>query len=177
MSGSSESTQTTTPVFKTTPNALGTTDYNTSARLFNQAEGLTTAGVNSPFSQPLQNAILNPSYGVDTQSEQDLLNSIMDLTAGRGAVSGLGAPTQAALASSIAPTLVDLRQRDIENLMGANDQQIKLWMAQLQALAELTGLAMPQEIVSTSSTGSSDSNNIVQDMLQGVGIGGSLGGD
>lgn len=222
MSGSSESTSTTTPVYHTSPNALGTTDYNTSADLFNRADALTAAGPTmrnigdfssygdiyntrnvdmSPFSKSLEDAILNPQFGARNDSEQALLNSIMDVTAGRGAVSGLGAPTQSALATSIAPTMVDLNQKYVQNLLGAregdialrgqdiglrgqdmernmgirgqdiqiNAQQIQQWMAALQSLAELAGLAMPQEIVTSETTGDSGSQSIVEDLFEGIG--------
>jgi hypothetical protein len=283
MNGSSDSTQTTTPVYHTSPNALGTTDYNTSADLFRQLQGLTTAGptqrnigdfgsygdvtgvgnfgsygditgvgdfgsygdvynvrdtASSPFSQSLENALLNPSYGARTGNEQALLNSLMDVTAGRGAVSGLGAPTQSSLATSIAPTLVSLNDQYIKNLMAAkegditagltargqdigmrgqdiqrnlglregdigmrsadiqrnlglregdigmrgadmernlglrgqdiqiNAQQIQSWMAALQSLAELAGLAMPQEVITSSQEGTSGSQTWVEDIIE-----------
>ncbi len=147
-----------------TPGSYGTTGYGPSSRLSKSAESLISGGLTSPFSQSLEDSLLRPSYGPDTASETALLNSIMDLTSGRGAVRGLGAPTQTALAQSIAPTLVDLRQKDIQNLLSAEQQNLGATNThtamQLQALMELIGLSMPQTQSGNASTGSSSGYGI-----------------
>ena len=158
--GTSSSRESSTPVFQTFPGATGDATYGTSGQIFNQTQGITTAGVQSPFAKSLEDTLLNPKFGARTDSEQALLNSLMDTTAARGAVSGLGAPTQSALATSIAPTMVDMRNKNIEQLMGAKGQDVQQWQTQLQALLELVGLAMPQVMGGNQTTGTSSGFNI-----------------
>lgn len=73
----------------------------------------------SAFRAPYQSAILDRF--TPTQAETDLLNTISDRTAAQFASRGLGATPIAAsaTAASIAPTLVGLRQAQIENLRAA----------------------------------------------------------
>ncbi len=78
----------------------------------------------------------------------------MDITAGRGAVRGLGAPTQAGLAQTIAPTLAGMRQQRVENLMGARGQDIGVRGQDIMGLLELAGLTMPQVVGGQRGTGS-----------------------
>jgi hypothetical protein len=155
MGGGGRSHEESKTIFKDLPGATGDTGYGTSGDVFNQARGMTTAGMQSPFSKSLEETLLNPQFGARTSSEQALLNSLMDTTAARGAVSGLGAPTQSALASAIAPTMVGMRNQDISSMLQGRGQDTQAYQSQLQALLELTGLAMPQTVSGSSTTGSS----------------------
>ena len=144
------------------PGAFGTPD---SARVANMLQSLLSGSpagqdrASSAYEQPLQESILQPKFGADTASEKALLGSIMDATAGRGSVRGLGAPTQTALAQSIAPALINLRQQDIGNLQSALSGDIGSQISQrgqdigqilgvrgqdIGGLSELIGLSMPQ---------------------------------
>lgn len=117
MGGRSHSQQSSEAVFKQFAGAFGDEGYGKSSELANM----------------LQSIISGPGdYAAQTGSEQALINSLMDQTAGRGSVRGLGAPTQSGLATAIAPTLVDLSQKRRGQDIGA--------------LAELIGLAMPQTV-------------------------------
>ena len=142
--GRSRSNESSSPVFQTFPGATGDASYGTSGDVFKQTRGLTTSGVQSPFAKSLEDTLLNPQFGARTSSEQALIDSLMDVTSARGAVSGFGAPTQSALATSIAPTMVDMRNKNIEQLLGAKGQDVQAWQSQLQSLLELVGLSMPQ---------------------------------
>lgn len=155
--GGSSSTQTTDFLVKQFPGLFGTPE---GARIGGQLEStLGGPGFTSAFSQPLEQALLSPTFGPETASEQALLGSIMDVTAGRGAVRGLGAPTQASLAQSIAPELIGMRQGRIENLLGAQSQDITAGLGgrgqNIGGLIELAGLAMPQLIGGSTGTGKS----------------------
>lgn len=153
--GSNRGGQSSSFVTNTSPGSFGREGdwYAPPERLSKMAESLISGASTSPFSKSLEDMLLRPSYGPDNASETALLNSIMDLTSGRGAVRGLGAPTQSALAQSIAPTLVDLRQKDVQNLLGAGQENRATQTMQLQSLMELIGLAMPQLQSGSTSTG------------------------
>lgn len=142
--GVSKSKETSSPIFRQFAGAYGggKGDYTQSSRLAGSLEGVLG---NSDF--------LNPDYGPQTENESNLINSLMDLTAGRGAVRGLGSPTQSGLATALAPTLVDLRNQDIQNRTAVRSQDIA-------GLLELIGLAMPQVVGGQSSTGRSTGLNI-----------------
>lgn len=158
MGGSSGSSGASFPIFKELYGAYGgqnkdfwgnptgfNESYTKSADLAGQLEGMLSGAGNNPFSQELSQALLNPSFGPTSSSEEALLSSIMDQTAGRGAVRGLGAPTQTALAQSIAPELIGMRQQNIQNLMGTREQN-------LRGLLDLVGLAMPQTVGGSATT-------------------------
>lgn len=110
-------------------------------------------GQQGAFQQPFEQAVLSPEFGPQTQSENELLNSIMELTQGTSALRGLGPATQGSLAQNLAPALIGLRKQQVGNLgrgveLGQGGQgQI------LQALLQLAGLSMPQIV--SGQTGSS----------------------
>ena len=135
--GASKSKSTSAPVFKEFPGA-----YPTGVAGSREKSGELAGSLESLLADQ---SFLQPDFAPQTTNEQNLLNSLMDVTAGRGAVRGLGAPTQAGLAESIAPTLLGLRQQDIQNRLGARGQDIG-------GLLELIGLAMPQLIGGQTST-------------------------
>jgi hypothetical protein len=85
-------------------------------------------------------------FGPQTQAQQDLLNSLMDVTGGRTAARGLGAPTQTALAQTVAPTLLELREKEQGRLVQEQQLQQQQQALQLQSLLELAGISMPQII-------------------------------
>lgn len=142
--GHSQSSSTSTPVFKQFAGAFGNNDYTKSGQLGTQAQGM--IGQGSSYDKPLQEALTNPSFMPTTQADTNLLNSLMDLTAGRGAVRGLGAPTQSSLAQAIAPELINLQQGQVQGLEAARGQDIQSQGQQLQALLNLIGLSMPQVV-------------------------------
>ena len=78
----------------------------------------------NPFLEALREALLNPdAFSQLTPEQNSLLGQAQDVTAGRGAVRGLGAPTQASLISATAPLLANFRQQNIGNaLQGAAAQ-------------------------------------------------------
>ncbi len=78
-----------------------------------------TINQGTAYDQTLQNAILHPSYSPTSAAQQGILNSLMDVTAARGSVRGLGAPTQTALAQAVAPELVQAQNNYIQQLQGA----------------------------------------------------------
>lgn len=125
MGGRSHSQQSSQAVFKQFAGAFGEEGYGKSSELAGLLESILGGG---------------GDYGVESGAEQNLLNSIMDQTAGRGSVRGLGPPTQSGLATAIAPTLVDLSQKK-------RGQDIS-------GLLELIGLSMPQTVGGQSSHGS-----------------------
>ncbi len=161
--GGSSSKQTTDFIVKEFPGLFGTPE---GARVGGKLENiLGRPAFDSPFSQPLEQALLQPTFGPETASEQALLGSIMDVTAGRGAVRGLGAPTQASLAQSVAPQLIGMRQQGIENLLGAQGQDITAGLGErgqtIGGLTELAGLVMPQLIGGGTGTGKSKGLNLI----------------
>lgn len=137
-SGFNKSEEESNPIFKQFAGAFGGAgnDYTKSSELGGQLQEMLG-----------DRSFMDQGFGPQNANEQNLLNSLMDVTAGRGAVRGLGAPTQSSLAASIAPTLVDMRQQGISNQLGARGQDIA-------GLSELIGLAMPQLIGGQQSTGS-----------------------
>jgi hypothetical protein len=147
MAGGSEGTTTTTPVYNTTAGATGDLGYGTSTSLFNQGQSLYNQGPNQVpigsfdsygsitqprnvddgfFTKSLMDAITNPTYGVNNPNDTAMIDSLMDVTAGRGAVSGLGAPTQSSLMTSIAPTLADIRNREMGYLSTGREGDIAM---------------------------------------------------
>ena len=73
----------------------------------------------SQFFQPLQDQILRPQFGPQTQAEQDLLNVIEQRTGGANALRGIGSPTSNSLARAIAPSLIGFNQSRTNNLLNA----------------------------------------------------------
>jgi len=155
--GQQHQSSTSAPVYQQFPGATGETGYGTSNALFQQGVGTTTQ--HSPYDQPLSNALLNPSYEPTSAAQQNMLNSLMDLTAGRGAVRGLGSPTQSSLAQSIAPTLEQMNQNQISGLTAARGQDITQQANIMQMLQQLIGLAMPQVVGGNQSQSSGSGYN------------------
>lgn len=124
--------------------AYGTTSdpYAASKRLSTQLEGM--IGGQNPFGTPLEQALMNPQYGPSNAAEISMINSLMDITAGRTSTRGLGAPTETGYASAIAPTLVDMYQKNIGNLLGGFNAYGDQSRTNMQALTELISLAMPK---------------------------------
>lgn len=153
MSKGTGKTTTTTGMF---PNVYGNTGF--------ESSGITAGNISSllqqasPFQGAYEQAVLNPSYAPTSASEQNILNSLMDLTASRGAVRGLGAPTQESLATAIAPTLEESKQNNINNLMNAIQTQIAELTAKGGLGLELAGLQMPQPYVGSEGKQSSMSS-------------------
>ena len=74
----------------------------------------------------LAEKLFNPQFGPDTASEKSLIDSIIAATQGNQATRGLN-PSVEAIASAIAPQLIQLRQQDIGNLQqqqGLNTQSL-----------------------------------------------------
>jgi hypothetical protein len=80
-------------------------------------------------------------FGGRTGTENELISQLIDLAGANTAVRGLGAPTAESIASSIAPTLLNLRQQRV----GERGQRV-------QGLLELAGLASPQIVAGQQST-------------------------
>ena len=174
MGGGGHSEQTSTPVFQQFAGAFGNNDYSKSTQLAGMAEKGLNANTpfTSAFDKPLEEALLNPSFMPTSQADQNMLNSLMDLTAGRGAVRGLGAPTQSSLAQTIAPELLQMQQGQVQGLtnaraqdIGLRGQDIQQQQGSMQALLNLIGLAMPQVVVGASTTVTSKSGGLVQGLL------------
>ncbi len=126
--------------------------YTRSGAFADQLAGMVGAG--TAYDTALQNAILNPSYAPTSAADQSILNSLMDVTAGRGAVRGLGTPTQTSLAQAVAPQLVQNRQMQIQDLLGGQGLALQGKTIDMGALSELIGYAMPQIAGGTQSQGS-----------------------
>ena len=148
------------PMFFTNPGAFGGSshfwtpesgDYEASSILANRASDM--IGAASPFSKSLEDSILHPSYAPTSAADTAMLNDVMDATGGRTASRGLGAPSQTALAEAIAPQMMQNRQNQIANLMGAQGLAQQGQGQNLQGLLELIGLAMPQVMGSSYSQG------------------------
>lgn len=79
----------------------------------------TWGNVSSPFMQPLQSAISDPF--TPTSAENQLLSDIMGKTSAQFANRGLGTSPIAATttAASIAPSLIQMRQNQIQNILAA----------------------------------------------------------
>lgn len=149
--GYSGEKQSSSPVFQAFPSAWGDMGYEKSSQFGNQLSGM--VGTGTTYDKALQEAILNPSYAPTSAADTSILNSLMDVTAGRGSVRGLGAPTQASLAQAVAPQLVQNRQNQIQNLLGGQGQAIQGKAIDMGALSELIGFAMPQIAGGTQSQG------------------------
>ncbi len=78
-------------------------------------------------------------FAPQTESEQAIIDSLIDLTQGQTATRGLGPATEGALAQSIAPTLVGFREAEAQRGLQKRGQDI-------QGFLELAGLAAPQVI-------------------------------
>lgn len=140
---------------QTTPNAYGTTDYSQSGSLANMLQSLITQGTGNygAYSGALQQAITNPDFSTNSTSQQNMINSLMDQTAARGSVRGLGSPTSSSLATAIAPTLAGFQQQNVQNLMGARQQDLTSRGVDMSSLLELIGYAMPQIVSGQKSIG------------------------
>ena len=102
--------------FATTQNEFANIDpVNVPVREFPKPE--------NPFLKRLEEALLNADFDQLNPEQNALLNQAQDVTAGRGAVRGLGAPTQASLISATAPLLANFRQQNINNLLGSTAAQ------------------------------------------------------
>lgn len=163
-----KSKSTSTFQVKEFPGVFGTPE---SARIAGQAEQLLGA---TPYQTPeapslaglLERELTQPSFAPTTESEQALLSQISEMTQGASALRGLGPATQASLAQTLAPALVQQRQQRVSNLQQAlggqlqqraQDIQSGLGIGSQQAqtialLMELAGMAMPQRIGGTTST-------------------------
>jgi hypothetical protein len=64
------------------------------------------------------------------------------------------------MASAIAPTLIDLRNQEIQNLLGAQGAETQRYGMDMQSLLEMIGYAMPQIMGGQSSTETSKSRGI-----------------
>lgn len=78
---------------------------------------------NSQFGQPLRNELNNPTFGPQNANEQSLINELISQTQGNSAVRGLD-PTFGAIAQTIAPELINLRQNRIGNLQGSFGKEL-----------------------------------------------------
>jgi hypothetical protein len=131
----------------TTPGAWGDTNYSKSGDIGDMILGLTgNGGTSSPLYTKLMDSINNPQYLPQTATGNNLINDIMTQTGSKSAVNGLGAPTQAGLAASIAPTMAGLQKDYTSNLQ--TQQQTGL-----ASLMQLLGYAMPQVVAGNNSSG------------------------
>lgn len=135
------------------------------ARLSKMMESLIGGG--NPYASTLSGAINNPSYGPTNANEENLLNSLMSLTQGQSALRGLGPSTQEGMASAIAPTLVNLKEQNIQDILGAYGASTSNTGMNLQALNELIGLSMPQNV----SAYNPGQRSVFQSMLPGMASG------
>jgi len=112
----------------------------------------------SKYAKPLADSLLNPSFAPSSEAEQNLLDTIMSQTHGASAYRGLGPSSQEALASSIAPTLVEFNQRKIANIMAAlgldyqtgltaRGQDLSANQAKSMLELQLANLASPQPVI------------------------------
>jgi hypothetical protein len=120
--------------------------------------------IDSVDSTPLDTALTDPDYttGLST-SEQALINDAMDYTQGRTAVSGLGPATQESLIAGIAPTLVDLSQSEIGNLMAAQGLKLTEREQDISQRATDAGTLLAQQGYATEERGQ-DIQAELQDM-------------
>lgn len=155
MGGFGYQSESSSPTYAMFPGSYG---YQPGQGPYAQSRGISNdirnmIGQESPYQSTLQNALLNPQFGPQNQAETSLINSLMDLTAGRSAASGLGAPTQLALETSIAPTITGMQNQYIQQLLGGQG----LWQSgqtnNIQQLLELLGYAMPQTIAGNKGSG------------------------
>lgn len=143
-------------------------------------EQMGIAGRAQELTQPTQ---LPTGFGGRTESENALLQEIMGLTGGGTAARGLGAPTQGALGSQLAPALMQLRQQDIQNILSQGQlgvQQLGALtgaagvggqerLGGIQGILDLAGLSMPTPVVQQKKSGGG--------FLSGLGdLAGGIGG-
>ena len=79
-------------------------------------------------------------------AETNLLESLSGLTQGTAALRGLGPATPAALAQTLAPALVGLRQQRVGELQTGAGLDVQRRGQTIQGLLELAGLAAPQTV-------------------------------
>lgn len=143
----------------TLPSAYGTTGPAESKRLAGQLEKMLASSPTSTFTDPLTEALLNPSYAPSTASEEALLGQTIAQTQGMSATRGLGPATQGGLAQALTPALSGLRQQNVGNLQEAQiadlTQQLSQRGIDTAALNELIGYAMPTTVAGTRSTSKS----------------------
>ena len=92
-------------------------------------------------------------FGGTTAAQNELLDFLTGEANRRTSVRGLGPASAGDIAQNIAPALIGFRQQEIENQAGRRGQDI-------QGLLELIGLAQPQILGGTTSTGKSSSIGI-----------------
>jgi len=129
----------------TEPGSFGRTAedyYSDSRRLSQMMENLLNQ--NSQLFGQLEESLLNPQYGPSTASEQALLDSVASQTQGASALRGLGPATQGSLAKALAPELANLRQKEIQNLLGGVGVESQRAGIDFAGLLELIGLATPR---------------------------------
>jgi len=121
----------------------------------------------SVYANPLKTSLLNPSFAPSSAAEQSLLDTIMSQTHGASAFRGLGPSSQEALASSIAPTLIQFNQQKIANLMSAlgldyqtglaaRGQDLSANQAKSMLELQLANLATPQPVITEGELNFSD---------------------
>ena len=103
-------------------------------------------GGEGAFQQPLEQAVLRPEFGPTTAAETNLLESLSGLTQGTAALRGLGPATPAALAQTLAPALIGLRQQKVGELQAGAGLDVQRRGQTIQGLLELAGLAAPQTV-------------------------------
>ena len=108
----------------------------------------------SPFRERVTESLLSPEFGQDlSSSEQALIDQIFAQRQGTFNALGIGsAPgSQAAIAAAAAPTLVGLRQQEIGNLLGAEQQFSQTDLADIDRIlgAQSVGLGSRQLDIST----------------------------
>lgn len=116
---------------------------------------LKSIGTGSEASGAFLQELLNPQFGAQTASEQALLESVGSLTKGASALRGLGPSTQAGLAQTLAPELVNLRQKRLANLGQGAQFELGQRGQSLQGLFELLGLSAPQVVAGQKQRGRS----------------------
>lgn len=102
--------------------------------------------------QAYQSELLAPQYGGQTDSEKAYLNQIMDVTANRSALRGIGAPTQSALSYDIAPHMLTMRQNRLNDLMGGVGMEQQNRQMRSGGMLQLMEDAMTQYIGGSDST-------------------------
>lgn len=133
--------------------AYGNTGYGDSSRLARSLESL--IGAPTSGMRGLEESIMRPQFGPTTASEGALLESLSSMTNANAALRGLGPATPSALAQSLAPALVDMRQRDVENQSNLAGRQMEGRGLDMNTILSLIGLVMPQVVAGQKSSGSS----------------------
>ena len=128
----------------------------------------------SAFQQPFEQSVLSPEFGPQSLAENELLNSLAALTQGTSALRGLGPSTPGALAQSLAPALIGLRQQQVGNLQGGAQLDLARNQQLIAGLLELAGLAIPQTV--GGQVGSGRSFSFTPPTI-GLGLGGGGGGE